>query len=90
MVTNVISFDISKPYAHWKSAFDEASSFLADAGFEMVYVGHTVTDESECILIIRTPTVEELDAFMGQEAMQPVMIESGHILESTKIVSCAG
>ena len=90
MVTNVISFDISKPYAHWKSAFDEASSFLADAGFEMVYVGHTVTDESKCILIIRTPTVEELDAFMGQEAMQPVMIESGHILESTKIVSCTG
>ena len=90
MVTNVISFDISKPYAYWKSAFDKASDFLADAGFELVYVGHTVTDESKCILIIRTPTVEALEAFMGQEALQPVMIESGHILESTKTVSCAG
>ena len=85
MVTNVISFDISKPYAYWKSAFDKASGFLVDAGFELVYVGHTVTDESKCI-----PTVEALEAFMGQEALQPVMIESGHILESTHTVSCAG
>ena len=89
MVTVIMTFDISKSYAEWKSVYDGASHFISDAGFEVVYVGHTLEDERKCYWIVRVQNMDALDAFMNNEVLQPIMLESGHILESTQIVACS-
>ena len=84
-----MTFDISKSYAEWKSAYDSTSAFIVDSGFEVVYIGHTLEDETKCYWVARLRSMEELDEFMNNEELKPIMIESGHILESSHIVACS-
>ena len=89
MVTIIMTFDINKPYAEWKSAYDSASAFIKESGFEVVYAGHTLEDETKCYWIVQVPSMEALDTFFKNEKLKPIIIESGHVLESTQIVACS-
>ena len=89
MLTIIMTFKINKPYAEWKSVYERESAIIANAKFEVIYVGHSLEDDSKCYWIVRVPSMEALDAFFKNEEVKSIMIESGHIVDSTEIVACS-
>ena len=75
----LISFEISKPYAHWKNVFDSIESERQKVGIKKIYVGHEAGNEKKCHILFEVPNPEVLKKFISNPKNAARMNESGHI-----------
>ena len=60
MAKVLISFEISKPYAHWKNVFVSIESERQKVDINKIYVGHEVGNEKKCHILFEVPNPEVL------------------------------
>lgn len=85
----VITFEISKPYSEWKSAFDNHAAARLEAGIETVYIGHELDNEQTIRGVMSVPSMEALGEFMQRPENVKVIKESGHRPETTVAIPCS-
>ena len=82
METQIVSFEITKPYDEWLTHFEQSRPGLEAADIAVLFRGPRKDDASKVCVILQAQE-GEVDKFM--EANAPMIAASGHILESTVV-----
>ena len=80
METQVVTFEIAKPYNEWVMHFEQSRRGLEASNIAVLFRGSQKGDESKVCVILQAHE-GEVEKFI--EANAPMIAASGHVLEST-------
>ena len=86
MAKLLVSFEVSKGYAQWKSGFDRMEESRSGAGIKTIYAGHELENESKVHVLMDVRSLEEMDEYMKDPKHGPVVEEAGNIVDSTVVI----
>ena len=87
-VLAVISHPV-KDYAAWKAVYDSAEPIRAKAGVTGAEVFHDPKDPNMMVVIHRFPTLDALNAFMGDPNLKAAMEKGGVTAAPTAVIGVA-
>ena len=87
-VLAVISHPV-KDYAVWKAVYDSAEPIRAKAGVTGAEVFHDPKDPNMMVIIHRFPTLEAMQAFLGDPGLKAAMEKGGVMAAPTAVVGIA-
>jgi quinol monooxygenase YgiN len=87
-VLAVISHPV-KDYAVWKAVYDSAEPIRAKAGVTGAEVFHDPKDPNMIVVIHRFPTLDAMQAFLGDPGLKAAMEKGGVLAPPTAVVGIA-
>ena len=87
-VLAVISHPV-KDYATWKAVYDSAEPIRAKAGVTGAEVFHDPKDPNMVVIIHRFPSLEVMQAFLGDPGLKAAMEKGGVTAAPTAVVGVA-
>lgn len=87
-VLAVISHPV-KDYAVWKAVYDSAESIRAKAGVTGAEVFHDPKDPNKMVIIHRFPSLDAMQAFLGDPGLKAAMEKGGVTAAPTAVVGVA-
>ncbi len=87
-VLAVISHPV-KDYAVWKAVYDSAEAIRQKAGVTGAEVFHDPKDPNMMVIIHRFPTLDAMQAFLGDPNLKAAMDKAGVLAAPTALVGVA-